>query len=60
MLLSLYYNHYVYITTIMFVTNTGVEVDFCEHIFNVGLNKYRLKNSPKSKLNRKWLVHTFA
>lgn len=51
---------YVYITTIMSVTNAGVEMDFSEHIFNVGLNKCRLKNLSKSALNRKWLVPTFA
>jgi len=44
----------------MSVTNAGVEMDFSEHIFNVGLNKCRLKNLSKSALNRKWLVPTFA
>ena len=44
----------------MSVTNTGVEMNFNEHIFNVGLNRYRLKNLSKSGLNRKLLEHTFA
>jgi hypothetical protein len=35
-------------------------MDFGEHIFNVRLDKYRLKKLSKSALNRKWLVHTFA
>jgi hypothetical protein len=51
---------YVYITTAVSVINTGVEMYFREHIFNVGLNKCRLKNLSKSALNRKWLVPTFA